>query len=435
MLAGQAAADLDAEPQDVRAKRFAQLQIALFVGIKQDQRVHVAVARVEYVANLKAIFRRQLVDALQHVRQLGYRNGPIQTHVIVDLPHRSKGRFAAQPNLGAFLGRGALAQLNRVVGLGNRHDLVELLVDLRVRALDLHNQQRLAIGVACLGVVLDHLQHLAVHKLNGHGQHARLDDVGHAGARHLVAVKAHQHRPRAFWLAQDAQRGFGHHAHLTLGPADQPQQVIAARIQMRAADFHHRAVHLHHGHAHQVVRGHAVFQAMRPARIHRDVARDGAGQLRGRVGRIEEVVLLHRAGHAEVRAPGLHPDVAVVVIGLNHVIELGHAQDHAIRRGQRAARQRRARAARHHRHLHLVADFQHLGHLLGVRWQHRAERRAFVGGQGVALVGLGLEFVMDHRVFRQDPHQAVHQHGLLGHDLGVWCWHFHERIPSDCSNW
>ena len=48
---------------------------------------------------------------------------------------------------------------------------------------------------------------------------------------------------------------------------------------IRAADFRHRAVHQYHGHAQQVVGRHPVFQAMRPARVHRDVARDGAGEL------------------------------------------------------------------------------------------------------------------------------------------------------------
>ena len=43
-------------------------------------------------------------------------------------------------------------------------------------------------------------------------------------------------------------------------------------------------------HAEQVVDGDAVFQAMRAAGIHRDIAADGAGELRGRIGRVEEAV-------------------------------------------------------------------------------------------------------------------------------------------------
>jgi hypothetical protein len=203
-----------------------------------------------------------------------------------------------------------------------------------------------------------------------------LDDVRHAGTRHFVGIEPHQDRPRALGLAQDAQSRLRHDAKLPFGAADQPQQIIARRIQMRAADLHHLPVHRDHGHAQQVVRRHPVFQAMRPAGIHRDIARDGAGQLARRIGRVEEILFLHRAGHAQVRAPRLHPDEAVVVVDFQHPVQARHAKDHAIGGGQRAPGQRCARPARDHGNALRMADLHDRRDLFGAE---RAARRPAAG--------------------------------------------------------
>ncbi len=221
-----------------------------------------------------------------------------------------------------------------------------------------------------------------------------------------LTVKAHQDRPRAFGLAQDPQRRLGHDAKLPFRAADEAEQVQPAGIEMRAADLGHGAVHQDQRDAEQVVRGHAVFQAMRPARIHRDIARDGAGKLRRRIGGVEEILLLDRAGHGQVRAPGLDPDVAVLVVGLDHLVHPRDAQDHAIRRRQRAAGKRRARPARHDRHAHVMADLQHGRDLFGRTGQDHGQRRAAIGGQRVAFIGAGFGNVGNHAAVGQDPRAA-----------------------------
>ena len=299
------------------------------------------------------------------------------------------------------------------------------MVDLCVRSLDLDDQKRLAIGVARLGEGLAGADAGTVHELDRDGQDARLDDVRHAGARHFVGVEAHQHGARALGLAQDAQRRLSDDAELTFGATDHAQKVEPGGIQMRAAQFHHRAIHHHHGDAEEVVGRHAVFQAMRAARIHRDIARDGAGQLRGGVGGVEEILLFDRTRDRQVGAARLHPDEAVVVIGLEHLVELRDPEDHAIGRGQRPARKRCARAAWHHRHVHLVADFQHRRDLFSVGRQHRGERRALIGGERVAFIGAGLGLVRNHRIFRQDGAQAGDDLCLAGQNACIGCRHLH----------
>ena len=134
---------------------------------------------------------------------------------------------------------------------------------------------------------------------------------------------------------------------------------------MRAANLDHGAVHLHQGDAQQVVGRHAVFQAMRAAGVHRDVPGNGAGELRGRIGCIEKALRFDRTCHAEVGPTGLNPDEPVVEVGLQHLVQPRDAQDHAVRRGQRATGQRSARAAWNHRNALFVAYFQDGGHIFG----------------------------------------------------------------------
>ena len=63
---------------------------------------------------------------------------------------------------------------------------------------------------------------------------------------------------------------------------------------MVAADIDDLAVHQHDADAEQVVGGDAVFQAVRAAGVHGDVAGERAGELARGVGRIEEAVAPRR---------------------------------------------------------------------------------------------------------------------------------------------
>ena len=105
----------------------------------------------------------------------------------------------------------------------------------------------------------------------------------------LAGVEAEQHRPRAFGGAQDAHGCLGGDAELALRADHQAQQIVAGRIEVRAADLDHLAIHQHHLQAEHVVGGHAVFQAMRAAGVHADVAGQRAGELARGIRSVEEV--------------------------------------------------------------------------------------------------------------------------------------------------
>ena len=116
---------------------------------------------------------------------------------------------------------------------------------------------------------------------------------------------------------------------------------------MIAADLDDRAVDEHHLQAEHVVRRHPVFQTMRAAGIHADIAGDRAGELRGWIGRIKEAVRHNGIGDAEIGDAGFDAHRAVGVIDGQDARHLGDAQHHRILLRDGAAGKRSAGAARH----------------------------------------------------------------------------------------
>ena len=97
---------------------------------------------------------------------------------------------------------------------------------------------------------------------------------------------------------QDAHRHLGDDAEQPFRAGHDAEQVVAVGIEMLAAEADDLAGHQHHLEAEHVVGGQAVFQAVHAAGILRDVAADGAGDLRGRIGRVIEARVLDRLGDA-----------------------------------------------------------------------------------------------------------------------------------------
>ncbi|MNP24611.1 hypothetical protein D3C76_1173830 [compost metagenome] len=75
--------------------------------------------------------------------------------------------------------------------------------------------------------------------------------------------------------------------------------------------------------------GQAVFQAMHATGIFRDVATDGAGDLRGRVRRVIQAEGCRRLGNRQIAYAGLYPRSAGGGIDVQDVVEARHHQQHA----------------------------------------------------------------------------------------------------------
>ena len=244
-------------------------------------------------------------------------------------------------------------------------------------------------------------------------------------ARARFGREAQQHGARGRRLAQQAHGHFGDDAEQALGAGHQAQQVVAAGVEMLAAQPHHLAVHQHHLDAEQVVGGQAVFQAVHAAGILRDVAADRAGDLRAGIGRVVEALVLDRLGDAEVGDAGLHPGAAVGVVDLEHPVELGHAEQDRVADRHRAARQRGAGAARHDLDLMVLAVAQDGGDLLDRLGQHDDQRHLAVGRQRVAFVGAHAVEIVDHALARHDRLQRGHDLAAAAQDIRVERRHLH----------
>ena len=152
-----------------------------------------------------------------------------------------------------------------------------------------------------------------VHHFHAARNDAGRDDVGHALPGILAGRKADQHGARRLGLLQDAHGHFGDDAEQALRAGHQAQQVIALAVEMLAAEPDHLAGDQHHLDAQHVVGGEPVFEAVHAAGILRHIAADGAGDLRGGVGRVVEALVLHRLGDGEVGDARLHHGAAVGV--------------------------------------------------------------------------------------------------------------------------
>ena len=188
---------------------------------------------------------------------------------------------------------------------------------------------------------------------------------------------------------------------------------------MLAPEPHDLAADQHHLDAEDVVGGQPVFEAVHAAGVLGDVAADRAGDLRGRVGRIVETLVLDRLGDGEVGDARLHHGAAVVIVHLEDAVELAHGEQDAVLQRQRAARQRGTAAARHDLDVHGASqrhDLRHLGHRFR---QHHHHRHLPVHGDGIALVGPHLARVGEHVAGPHDGLEPGDDGGTLVEDRGL----------------
>ncbi len=114
---------------------------------------------------------------------------------------------------------------------------------------------------------------------------------------------------------------------------------------------------------------------MHSARILSDITANRTRDLAGRIGRIIETVILHRARDGEVRDAGLNNDQSVSQIDVENPFELRHPQQHAVRKRQRATGKRSTRSTRYDLHALGMATGQYTGNLIHRLRQHDNHRR------------------------------------------------------------
>src|SRR4029077_12958118 len=136
MLAGQAAAELDAELEDFGAAQLGTLEFDLVVGVVEYQGMQIAVAGMEDIDDAEAMAAADLGDFGQRLWELGERDHPIHPVVILDLADRPEGRFPPLPDRRALVGALAGAHPAWAIALRNLGDGIEQAVDFVVGAFD-----------------------------------------------------------------------------------------------------------------------------------------------------------------------------------------------------------------------------------------------------------------------------------------------------------
>ena len=292
---------------------------------------------------------------------------------------------------------------------GDVLDPLQEMIDLVLRSVELDNQQRLDVErIAGVDEFFGRGNRRPIHHLHPGRNNARADDLGDARSAILGRIEADEGSARALRPFQDTHGDFGDDAEKALGAGDDAEQIVAGGIEMPAAKPQNLACHQHQLTAENIVGGHAVFEAMHAAGILRDIAADAAGDLRRRIGRVIEALLLDRLRHRQIGDARLDHGDAIVVVDLADMVEFAEAEEDAVAERQRAARQRSAGAARHDLDALLVAIGENGRDLRRGLRQYHHHGQLPIGGQPVA-------FERPHPLFGGDDAFARHD-ALEGRD-------------------
>ena len=170
----------------------------------------------------------------------------------------------------------------------------------------------------------DRAQREPVHHLERGRRDAARGDRRHRAGRVRNGRVDGKHRLRRLGLARQPNRDLGYDPHRAFRAHQQARQVTARPIRELGAGVNHATAGKHDFEPQHVVGGDAVGQGVRPARVFRHVAADGAGFLARGVG--NEVVTVVRDGKRQVQVhdAGLDPRALVLDIDFNDLL---HARE------------------------------------------------------------------------------------------------------------
>src|SRR6185312_11358533 len=126
MLPRQNTADLDAQTQNIVAELFGTIEFAGHVGVIEDQRMQVAVARMKHIGYAETVFLRQRFHPPQHFRKPSARNRSVHAIIIRrDTPHCWKRSLAPSPKCQTFALVSRNARRDRAVLSGDPRNLLD----------------------------------------------------------------------------------------------------------------------------------------------------------------------------------------------------------------------------------------------------------------------------------------------------------------------
>ncbi len=349
---------VEARVEDLDARRVHALPHALVATVEHEERVQVAVARVEHVHHDEVVRGRDLVHAPQHLDELGAgHDRVVQVVVGRDARDRAERRLAPLPQQRPFGVVGRDPHQRCAVGARDGGDRVDVGVDAAVEPVDLGEQHGLRVArVPGADEVLDRLGDAGVHHLERGRQHAGRDHAADRRGRGLDRVERAQHRGDARRVGHEPHRDPRRDPHRALRADEAAPQVVAGRVGLEAAEPGFGPVGEHDVDREHVRGGDAVGQAVRAARVGPDVAADRARLLRRRVGAVVQAEMAHRAREVEVQDPGLDPRHPRLGVDLEDPVHARGDDDDRVVERRRPARETGAAAPRDERPPVLARD-------------------------------------------------------------------------------
>ena len=213
VLTGDRAACRDTKLKNLATHVFGKRQLALFIGIKQDQRVHVAVASVEDIGNRQAALLGKRRNAFQYAREFAAWDRTV--HAVIVRRHtadRREGVLTPGPELGAL---GFIAGLLNIGGSGffqHATHGVAIVVHIGLNAVQLAEKDGFGVeGVTRFDKIFGGFDGEFIHHFQAARNDPCRDDIAHRTAGFFDIVEAGHQYLGGFRLGQQLNGNFGDH--------------------------------------------------------------------------------------------------------------------------------------------------------------------------------------------------------------------------------
>ena len=315
----------------------------------------------------------------EHFRQLRARHdGVLHDEVRRHAAHRAERLLASLPEARALDVVARDAHGSRAVRSAERLDRRDVDLETGERAVDLDEQR--GRRVRRIAGRVDRRFHGANRRLIDHLERgrndARRDDRRHGARRRVERHEVGEQRANRFRISRQSNGDVERDAKAALGADERADEIVAILLAVRAAERDDLAVGKQHGERDDVIRRHAVLEAVRTARVLGDVAADRARGLARRIRRVVQSVRGDRARQRDVHDARLDDREQILGVDRQNAIESVESDEHdAV--GERTARQSGARATRNERQIAL-GELANDGDELVARAGKDRERRLLV---------------------------------------------------------
>ncbi len=202
---------------------------------------------------------------------------------------------------------------------------------------------------------------------------ARDFDDGFRGVVH--GLENGEQRFDGLRLAHQPYRDFSDDGQRSFGADEQASEIVAGGLGGFSADANDAAIGQDEFESGDVIRGDAVGQRVRAARVFRDVAADRAGLLARWIGREVQAEMLDGAREIEIHHAGLHHRAIIFRVHFENAVHPRKCDDDSALARERAAGKSGARASADDRRFIFIRKADNVGNVGG----RRAGRRRIPG--------------------------------------------------------